>query len=1354
MSDQNMAGLSPAKRALLEQRLRGEQNGNGRRALAPHRRSGPIPLSVPQEQLWYLSRLEPDIPIYNEAVTIRKDGAFNPAAFRSAFHEIVRRHEIWRTTFEERDGAPMQVVHPVTAMDLPLVDLSSLPRPDAEHEASQMAAQDARRPYVLDRGPLVRPMLVRLAADHHRLYLALHHLVFDGFSLYRVVLPELTALYESFDNGTELALPEPAAQYADYALWSRQWAKSAAFGRRMEYWRRHLEGAPELQLPLDYSRPRRQRFRGAMERVRVSEDLVRRLRSLSSTEGATIFQVLASAFAVLLQRYTAGQDDVVFGTASDLRQRAEFETMVGYCLTPVVIRADLRGDPSFNQLLARVRVELLDDLTHQVPFARVVGDLQPTRDAGINPYFQAMLVLEPPPTSTHSSWSLHQMEVELGNAVGNAKFDLTLELDSRPEGHIDGRLIYNTDLFDPQTARRMTGHWLTLLENITNTPERRISELVLLSETEIQEQLVQWNNTDADWPIQSCVHELVARQVERCPEAVAVVCGGDKLTYRELDQKANRLAHRLRAAGADTGKVVGICVERSPEMVVGLLAVLKAGAAYLPLDIRHPRDRLAFMLDESGASVLLTQGNLLARLPSHPRAATVLTDDDTEPIEQSDAPPANATSPEDLAYILYTSGSTGRPKGVRVRHRNVVNLMTALVKQPGLRQEDVVLAVATYTFDMAVGDIFPALSVGARVVLVSRDDVRDPHRLVAVIDASGATLMHATPTTWQMLVKSGWPGSSRLVAVCGGDTLSEQLAASLLERCAAVWNGYGPTETTVYTTFAQVGQGAPITIGRPIANVRVHILDRWRQLVAVGVPGEIVIGGAGVSAGYVNRPDETAQRFVPDPFHPGSNLYCTGDLGRFHPDGRIQHMGRLDRQVKIRGYRIELGEIEAVLAAHPGVADAVVMALQDGASWDERSLTAYVVPSLDPVPGLATLRAHLMTRLPGYMLPSAFVMLEALPLTPSGKVDRRALGALDAGRLTAATALVAPRTKVEQRVAAIWAHTLRTERIGVYDDFFEVGGHSLLAVRLLYEIEHEFGVDIPLASLFSESLTVARLAAVVDNGTDRRTGPGRPAVSVNTRGGSPVIFFVYPNESSMLTLRHFTRALDPGQRVVGLLPARKGARFDQSRSIEDLATGMLRIIRETQAVGPYHIAGFSMGGLLAYEISSQLRASGESVAWLALLDRAPPAFSRELMRRRLSLAHRFARQRERGLRGSLRHTGSVVHREATAALVRLHLRRSRLGDDIDWRGALKLVSRYACPGNDAPLDIFVSAELVAESGSPCLGWDTVHLGPLRVHQVPGDHTTMVLEPHVTVLANELATSLRTVAERAKARHSV
>jgi amino acid adenylation domain-containing protein len=1341
LSEDAIGRLSETKRMLLQQRLRGNGfRGDGFDRLVRRQHDGPSPLSVAQEQLWYFSKLVPGNPVYNEAVTIRKEGPFDADAFRSAFREIVRRHEIWRSTFEVVNGQPMQVVHHLPALELPLIDLSWMARADAEREAGRMAATEAKEPYSLDIGPLIRPMLVRISSDHHRLYLALHHLVFDGVSLYRVILPELTGLYEDFARGGAPSLSEPEMQYSDYAIWTHESVDTADFTRRVNYWREHLAGVEPMQLPYDRPRPAQPSFRGSMLPLRIPRELANGLRTLSRQAGSTLFQTLAAAFVVLLHSYS-GQDDVVFGSLSDLRSRTELETMVGYCLTPLVLRADISDDPPFLKLVQRIRADLLSALEHLVPFGQLVRELNPRRDPAINPLFQAAVVLEPPVVTSDPSWSMHQMEAEIGDVVGNAKFDLHLELDERPQGHIDGRLIYNADLFEHDTARRIARHLSTLLEGVVEHPEQPLSTLPLLTEAELHQQLVEWNATRREYPHNACVHALVERQAERTPDAIAVVSGKDRWTYRELDLRANRLAHRLRAAGAVSGSIVGICVDRSPDMVAGLLAILKTGAAYVPLDPRHPQDRLAYMLEDSAATVLLTQRHLVRTLPEH-RATMVCLESDSSSIDaQADTAPTSAAVSEDLAYILYTSGSTGKPKGVQVRHRNVVNLMTALEKQPGLCSGDVALAVATFSFDMSVGDIFAPLGVGACVVLAAREDTRDPRRLGTLIDDAGATLMHATPTTWQMLLESGWAGSPRLVAVCGGDALSEPLAAALLDRCASVWNGYGPTETTVYTTFSQVTRGAPITIGRPIANARVYILDRWRRPVAVGVPGEIFIGGAGVSAGYVNQPDQTAQCFAPDPFDPGSIIYRTGDLGRFLPDGRIQHLGRLDRQVKIRGVRIEPGEIEAALLEHPAVSSAIVVA-RGGESSNRRLVAYIVVRGVAPEP--AELRDLLRKSLPAHMVPSAFVSLDTLPMTTSGKVDQSALPLPDDEASGMRVGHVAPRTSAETKLAPIWARALGVTRIGVEDDFFDIGGHSLLAVRLLLDVEYELGVRLPVESIFKEGATVAGMAAMIES-PRRNFGESRLIVPIQPRGSEPVLFFLHPNETSLLIMRHFTRVLGADQPVLGLLPEGGGRHFQPSRGFEDLASQMLGSIRQIQEHGPYYLAGYSLGGNLAYEIAGRLQSAGESVAYLGLLDAGSPGVAAGYLHWLLSTRGRVARIAQ-ALREGPRATLSKAH-EAARRVVPIVLASARLHPAppptiFDWVGAVRVVSGWVCDPHTVPVDLYVSEDMANATGSASLGWEGLHRGSLTVTAVPGEHMSMVTEPYVRVVAETLASALR------------
>ena len=798
MSTLELKGMSPTKRALLEQRLRGGAAGPLTTSEPVSRRtgSGPAPLSIVLEQVWYFSQLEPDNPVYNEAVSIRKEGQFDVTAFRAAFNEIVRRHEIWRSTFEVLDGEPVQVVHPAPTWELPVVDLSAMPAAECEAEAVRMAGEEARRPYDLARGPLLRPLLIRFTEHHHRLYLALPHLLFDGVSLYRIILPELVTLYDRFRAGEEPSLPEPPIQYADYSTLSREHGAGPDFARRIDYWRRRLDGASTLQLPLDHPRPSRRRFRGAVKRMRISKELADGLRSLSRTSGATLFQVLTAAFTVLLHRYS-GQEDIVFGTISDLRNRRELEQMVGYCLTPLVVRVDVQEDLSFIELLGRVRGELLEGLSHLVPFERLVRELQPSRDPSLNPIFQAMLILEPAMAAVDPDWSLHQMEAEVSNAIGNAKLDLTLELDERLEGHLDGRLIYNTDLFDAGTIERLGQHFLRLLSEIIANPDCPIDELPWLEEGERSELLEGWNETEAHIPNRR-LEQIIADQAARTPDRVAVVFGSTSLTYSELDARSTRLASKLQALGVASGELVGICLERSERLLVALLGVLKAGGAYVPIDPAFPAERQQFMLDDADVRVLVTEESLVDGLPSHSAAVLCL---DREPLENDSGRRLQPTGDaNDLAYVIYTSGSTGQPKGVEITHRSVVNLIAHMRERPGIGPDDVLANVTTPAFDLSVPDWYLPLSTGARLVIVPREATLDGVDLGDWLARTGATFMQATPTTWQLLVDAGWKGNPALKIVCGGEALPRALAQELVSRGASLWHMYGPTETTVWSS--------------------------------------------------------------------------------------------------------------------------------------------------------------------------------------------------------------------------------------------------------------------------------------------------------------------------------------------------------------------------------------------------------------------------------------------------------------------------------------------------------------------------------------------------------------------------
>lgn len=843
------------------------------------------PLSVAQEALWYQSRLAPNRISYNETISIRKDGPFDVSAFRRAFNEIVRRHEAWRTTFDTIAGEPIQVVHPPPCFALPVLDLSHLTRDQAERQAVRLVAEVSRVPYEVRRGPLLRPRLVRFPGDHHRLYLAMHHLVFDGVSVYRVVLLELVALYAAFCAGRPSPLPEPVTRYADYARWEQRWITEPRVARRMKHWRQRLTPLPVLSLPLDNPRPPDPRFRGGVLPLSLPSETVDRLREVGQRSGATLFQVLATIWSVLLHRYS-GHDDVVFATPVDLRQRPELESVVGYCLTPVVLRIDLTGDPSFTDLVVRVRNELLDGLDHVVPFERLVRELRPDGASNANPIYQTMLVLEPPIVAPDPSWSIHLVDSDLGDAVGGAKLDLELQLDERPEGHIAGRLIYDRDLFEAATATQMAAHWLRLAGAAAADPSLVASRIPLLTGAEAHAQLIEWNATaTANDHGAGVVHDLVQKRSAVAPDAAAVSAGEQSVSYAELGGRAAQIARGLLAAGVRPGDVVGICCEPSVDLVAGALGVLQAGAAHLLLDPELAPEQLAFMVTDAGAGVVLAGSGLDARLSALAARVLILG-------QSGDHEPPSRSAPQHVSRgavccLHYTSAATGEALGVPIRHASVVNLAAALVADLGIGPADTVLSLPSTLFRVPFVELWLGLIAGARIVVAPAPIGSDGASVSRLIAAERVTFLHAPPSTWQSLIDTGLKPARGLRALCGGEPLSPGLADQILERCRELWYGHGAVETTGYSTLARVERATPVISGRPIANTRVYVLDRHRQPVPVGVTGELLIAGEGVSSGYLNRDDLTADRFVEDPFASGS-AYRTGDLARWRPGGEVE----------------------------------------------------------------------------------------------------------------------------------------------------------------------------------------------------------------------------------------------------------------------------------------------------------------------------------------------------------------------------------------------------------------------------------------------------------------------------------
>ncbi|HEX6747845.1 MAG TPA: non-ribosomal peptide synthase/polyketide synthase [Longimicrobium sp.] len=1071
--------LSPERRALLQKILR-QQTAPAHEpdAIRPRAGGGPAPLSFAQERLWFIDRLEPGSAVYNIPAAWRLAGALDERALGRALGEIVRRHEVLRTTFGEVDGSPAQVVAPFGGFALPVEDLSGLGEADREAAVRRRAGEEARRGFDLSAGPLFRAALLRLGAEDHVLLLTMHHAVSDGWST-GVLFRELSALYAAYRQGGESPLPELAVQYADYAVWQREQLVGEALERQLSYWRERLAGAPELlELPTDRPRPPVQTHRGASVPVELSPELLERLQVLALREGATLYMVLLGAFQVLLSKYS-GSEDIVVGSPIAGRTRREVEELIGFFVNTLVLRADLGGDPGFRDLLGRVREATLGAYAHQeVPFEKLVAELQPERSLSHSPLFQVSFTLQ---NVEGRGDALAGLEVSgVGAAMEIAKFDLALTLAATPQG-LRGALNYSTDLFERATVERMLGHLALVLEQVAADADVRLSELELLGGPERALVLEAWNRAEAEYPADRCIHERFEAQAARTPEAVAVTLDGHPKTYRELDEEANRLAHHLRKLGARPDTLVGLCVERSFETVVGILGILKSGAGYLPLDPAYPEDRLAYMVEDSGVSIVVSTGSLADGLRSD--ATTVVrldVDADAIAAESSEAPEHGAR-PDSLAYVIYTSGSTGKPKGVEVTHANVVRLFAATEAWFGFGESDVWTLFHSYAFDFSVWELWGALLYGGRVVVVPELDSRDPEAFHALVQREGVTVLNQTPSAFRQLIRVDGERGGELalrVVVFGGEALEPATLREWVERRGAetprLVNMYGITETTVHVTYRPLGRedvfgGSGSPIGVRIPDLRLYVLDPARRPVPIGVPGELYVGGGGVARGYLNRPELTAQRFVQNPFGPGK-LYRTGDRVRWLADGTLDYMGRLDEQVKIRGFRIELGEIEVRLAEHPEVREAVVLAREDVPG--DRRLVAYVVGEVEA----GVLREHLRRELPEYMVPAAFVSLDALPLTPNGKLDRKALPAPE-GDAYARGRYEAPLGEVEAALAGIWAEVLGVERVGRWDHFFELGGHSLLAIRLIERMRRA-GLYVDVRALFTTPV-LADLALAV-----------------------------------------------------------------------------------------------------------------------------------------------------------------------------------------------------------------------------------------------------------------------------------
>ncbi len=1158
--DKRLTNLSPEKRALLTLRLKNKQAQTAKKDVIQRRADqDSFPLSFAQQRLWFLDQLESGSSLYTIAAALRLTGTLDITALERSLGEVKRRHEVLRSRFVTVKGRPAQVIAPagdVSDEGITIVDLRDWPADEREGEALRLATEEAQRPFDLRSGPLLRASLIQLDDANQIMLLTLHHIASDGWST-GVLVREIAALYDAFAHGRPSPLSALPLQYADYAAWQRHWLQgegeqgASPLQTQLAYWKQQLGGKGEsispLPLPTDRSRPAIQTFRGAHHGFRLPERLVDRLKTLSQQEEATLFMVLLTAFQALLYRYT-GQEDISVGTPIANRTRGEIEELIGLFINTLVLRADLSGDPSFRELLRRVREVTLEAYVHQdVPFEMLVEELHPQRDMSRTPLFQVMLVLQ---NAAQQLLNLPGLTLELIDIeTGTAKFDLLLQLEDGPGG-IKGVLEYNTDLFDAATIERMAGHFETLLEGIATDPECRVSALPLLSAAERRTLLVEWNTPRA-YPAERCLHQLFEAQAERRPTAVALTCEQERLTYAELNARANQLAHHLQSLGVGPETLVALSLDRSLDLVVAILGVLKAGGAYLPLDLAYPPERLRYMLDDAQAKVLITtqEQRTTQRVPDQEQrtdstterkgvlhtppadderaySTTPPTDHGQPTVVELDAdwptiarqPATNldsAARPDNLAYVIYTSGSTGKPKGVQVTHANVVRLFTATEEWYHFDERDVWTLFHSYAFDFSVWELWGALLYGGRLVLVPYIVSRSPDAFYELLAEEQVTILNQTPSAFRQLIRAEQAAlRTRELAlryvIFGGEALEFASLKPWFEHHGdarpQLVNMYGITETTVHVTYRPItlhdlSSTPGSVIGRPIPDLLLYVLDQQRQPVPIGVPGELYVGGAGVARGYLNRPDLTDERFIPNPFAQerveigdwrlgganspiSSRLYKTGDLARLLPDGDIEYLGRIDQQVKLRGFRIELGEIEAVIGQYPRVREQIVLVRED--TPGDKRLVAYIVADQEQrtknkeqngeTPDSqfsilnsqfsAELRAFLKGRLPEYMVPAAFVVLEALPLTPNGKIDRKALPAPDGARPELEKAYVAPRTDLEQYLANMWHELLGIEQIGVYDNFFELGGDSIQAAVLANRIQEELGVGAHVRSIF------------------------------------------------------------------------------------------------------------------------------------------------------------------------------------------------------------------------------------------------------------------------------------------------
>jgi amino acid adenylation domain-containing protein len=1308
----------------------------------------PQPLSFSQQRLWFLCEYECRHPVYNLPLRVNFDGCLNTDYLHEALQHLVDRHASLRTNFQVIQGSPAQLIASRREMRLPITDLSAMPEPDRDAQVRSLVREEARRAFDLRSDLLFRAHLLKISGQHHVLLLNMHHIVSDGWSL-GILLDSIAFLYRALCDGEIAQLPPLPIQYADYARWQHQWLRGEVLTKLLDCWKHQLDGAPPvLALPTDRPRPVEQSYRGDCAQVNLSADLCRGLNRLSRQQGATLYMSLLAGYALLLHRHS-GQKDIVIGSPISGRTRTEVEQLVGFLVNMLALRIEVDPALTVNNFLARAREIALEAYTHQdLPFEKLVEELKPIRNPAHAPIFQAVLVFQNTPDAPISMPGLKVSSQEVH--TGTAKFDLTLSLKETDSG-ISGTLEFNTDIFDAQTILRMIEHYRLLLEAMVASPEMPIGQLSMLTAAERQQLLLGWNDTHREYPANRCAHELFTEQARRTPYAVAVVCGDVELTYGMLDARADQLSRHLLELGAGPGSLIALCIERSPEMLIAILGIWKTGAAYVALDCEDPAERLAFILADAGAAVLLTQERLLRRLEVH-RGRTVCLDRDWETIASASAKqPQAGTTPDALAHVIYTSGSTGQPKGVEVRHRGIVRLVHGQ-DYTRFGPDRVVLQLSSICFDASTFEIWAPLLHGGRCVIC---DTRlpDPMELQRILRQHHVTTLWLTASFFNALLDIAPEALAEVEELLiGGEALSVShvhRALKLLPRTQLI-NGYGPTENTTFTTCYRIPrtldpQASSVPIGRPIANAQAYLLDEQQQLAPQGAVGEIYVGGEGLARGYHNRPELTAEWFVSDPFSPdgAAKLYRTGDLGRYLPDGNIEFLGRIDFQLKIRGYRIEPREIELVLERHPAVRQAAVMARED--TMRGKLLVAYVVLSGDAPDALSMIKDDLRSKVPEYMVPSEFVVIEEMPLNHSGKVDRKSLPdpGVHSGR---GGTYVEPRTDLERTLAQIWGESLHLDRIGIHDNLFDLGGHSLMTVELSSKIEASLGITVPLIAFF-RAPTIAQLAEVLR--ARQFPGEGDSIVMLQSSPGTLAPLFCVPGlGGDAVGLRDLAQQLGHDRSIYGIQPSKVGD--TASSSMESIASLHIDSLRSVQSNGPYYLVGFSLGGIIAYEMARQLHDAGEKVSMLGLIDTYAPGYPRKSSAPVRLVLHFLEMLRRPGARADyvkerIERLASRVFARSSSQPATLSSMPGSVESGIQRRSdaLLRALRTYRPMPYFGPILLCRATAALEYTGShygdQLLGWGKWLKGEVRSQSIPGAHLDLVRGPNARHVADVLQT---------------